>query len=68
MEQLKNYLRLVRVNNLLFILILLGVMQHWVVTPVLRHTLVTEHLPWWVLLLLVAGTVCVAAGGYVIND
>ncbi|MBR1426265.1 MAG: geranylgeranylglycerol-phosphate geranylgeranyltransferase [Paludibacteraceae bacterium] len=68
MEQFKNYLRLVRINNLLFVTILLGVMQHWAVMPVLRHTLVTEHLPWWVLLLLVAGTVCVAAGGYVIND
>lgn len=68
MEQLKNYLRLVRVNNLLFIIIVLGVMQQWVITPVLRHTLVTERLPWWVLLLLIVATVCVAAGGYVIND
>ena len=60
--------RLVRPNNLLFLIILLGVMEKWVVQPILAQYQLGPQLSWWQLLLLIAAVVLIAAGGYVIND
>lgn len=65
---MKDYLRLLRVNNLLFIAIILGVMEKFVVQPIMTHYHLPEPLTWWMLLLLVLATIFIAAGGYVIND
>lgn len=65
---MKDYLKLIRCPNLIFIAILLWVMEKWVAVPVLRQSLWQEQLPWWMLLLLIVSTMLIAAGGYVIND
>jgi 4-hydroxybenzoate polyprenyltransferase len=67
-EILKPYLQLLRVGNLAFIAILLWVMEKWVATPLLQTAQFTEQMPTWVLVLLIVACVCIAAGGYVIND
>ncbi len=60
--------RLTRPNNLLFLIILLGVMEKWVAEPILAKYQLAPQLSWWQLLLLIAAVVLIAAGGYVIND
>lgn len=65
---MKDFFRLIRINNLLFITILLGVMDMWVVKPIMLHYQLPNPLSWWMMLLLVLATVCIAAAGYVIND
>lgn len=67
-EIIKPYLRLLRVGNLVFTAILLYAMEKWVATPLLQVAQFNEQMPWWVLMLLIIGTVLTAAGGYVIND
>ena len=67
-EIIKPYLKLLRVGNLGFLAILLFVMEYWVATPLLQRALLSEQMPWWVLTLLIISVVCIAAGGYVVND
>ena len=67
-EKIKPYLKLLRVGNLAFLAVLLYVMEKWVAVPVLHVEKFQEQMPWWVLLLLILSTICIAAGGYVIND
>jgi 4-hydroxybenzoate polyprenyltransferase len=43
-------------------------MEKWVAVPVLDKAAFGEQLPWYVLLLVGAAIVLIAAGGYVIND
>ena len=66
LHRVLTFLRLVRWYNLLFLMILIWVMEKWVAVPVLGPW--EEQLPAWMLALLMAGTVLIAAGGYVIND
>ena len=61
-------MRLVRWSNLLFLGALIWVMEKWVATPVLDAAAFGVQLPWYILLLVGAATVLIAAGGYVIND
>ena len=68
MEKVRDYLMLVRWQNLLMTAIVLFVMEKWVATPILRAAYFGEQLPWWLLMLLILATVFIAAGGYVIND
>lgn len=68
MEQFKDIMRLVRWSNLLFLAALVWLMEKWVAVPVLNHNLFGEVLPGYVLLLLIASVVLIAAGGFVIND
>ena len=65
---MKPFFRLIRFDNLLFLIILIGVMEKWVVAPVMNHFLLPEPLLWWHLLLLIVAIVGIAAGGYVIDD
>lgn len=68
LQRIKAFLRLARWINLVMLLILVWVMQQWVAIPVLQHAMFVNILPWWILLLLMCSVVCIAAGGYVIND
>jgi len=68
MEKFRDYMTLVRWQNLLMTAVVLFVMEKWVATPILRAAYFGEQLPWWLLALLILATVLVAAGGYVIND
>lgn len=67
-EKIKPYLQLLRIGNLAFIAVLLYVMEKWVAMPLLHLEKFPEQMPWWVLTLLILSVVCIAAGGYVIND
>lgn len=67
-EKIKPYLQLLRIGNLAFLAALLYVMEKWVAVPLLHLEKFQEQMPWWVLLLLIVSIICVAAGGYVIND
>lgn len=68
MQKIKDILRLVRWQNLLFIGILLWVMEKWVAVPILNQLGFGEEMVWYVLLLLIVATILEAAGGYAIND
>ena len=61
-------MRLVRWSNLLFLAALVWLMEKWVAVPVLDKAAFGEQLPWYVLLLVGAAIVLIAAGGYIIND
>ena len=52
----KPFFRLIRFDNLLFLIILIGVMEKWVVAPIMNHFLLPEPLLWWHLLLPVSYT------------
>ena len=62
-----DYFRLMRWQNLLFLAFLMWVMER-VCATVLYANGFYEMLPWWYLVLLIGGSVGVAAGGYIIND
>ena len=68
MELIKDILRLIRWSNVLFIGALVWVMEKWVATPILTQAAFGEQLPGYLLFLLIAGTMLIAAGGYVEND
>jgi 4-hydroxybenzoate polyprenyltransferase and related prenyltransferases len=68
MKLLAAFLRLIRSVNLLFIAITQLLFQYWIVAPVFTHTHAPLVMSWPVLLLLVLASVCIAAGGYIIND
>lgn len=61
-------MQLVRWSNLFFLGALIYVMEKWVVVPILDDVAFGEQLPWYILLLIAAATILIAAGGYVIND
>lgn len=63
-----NYLKLVRVKNLIFIVILQLVMQQAVLMPILQKYGFDYSSVNLQLILLIVATVCIAAGGYVLND
>ena len=65
---MKDYLRLIRWQNLLFLAMIVWTMEKWVAVPVLRTAGVPPMMPWWIMVLLMAAVVLIAAGGYVIND
>lgn len=69
MDKIKNILQLVRFSNLFFLGVLVYVMDKWVVSYVLDAEMFNgQGLPWYILLLIAAATILIAAGGYVIND
>lgn len=65
---IRDYFKLVRWPNLLFLGILLWAMEYWVAVPVLRHIHWDMAMPWWLMVLVEISCLCIAAGGYVIND
>ena len=67
-EKIKPYLKLFRVGNLAFLAALLYVMEKWVAVPLLQMEKFQEQMPWWILTLFILSVICIAAGGYVIND
>ena len=68
MEQFKDIMRLVRWSNLLFLAALIWLMEKWVAVPILDAAAFGEQMPWYILVLLMAATMLIAGGGYVIND
>ena len=65
---IKNIIRLIRWDNLLFIAIALWVMEKWVVVPLLQQNYFPEQLSNGLLACIILAFVFISAGGYVIND
>jgi len=65
---IKDYIKLVRVPNLVFIAGIQLLMHFAVVTPILKTHGIAPSMSFFQLMLLVVATVLIAAGGYVIND
>lgn len=63
-----DYIKLVRVPNLIFIVVIQLLMHYCVVTPVLSMYGIAPSMSLFQLVLLIIATVFIAAGGYVIND
>ena len=63
-----NYLNLIRYKNLIFIVFLMCLMHYCVVNPWLAVFGVSHQLSGMMFGLLVFGTMCISAGGYIIND
>lgn len=62
------YLKLIRIQNLLFIAIIQLIMQSAVVFPILQIYGFETAMPSSMLFLLIIATVLIAAGGYTLND
>jgi 4-hydroxybenzoate polyprenyltransferase len=77
---MKEFLRLIRWQNLLIVILTMIMMRYFVIGPLLSRIEVTLinnsgevvpmalQFPWYDFLVLVAATVFITAGGYVIND
>lgn len=65
---MRDIVRLIRLPNLVFLGILVWVMEKWVAIPVLQSIRYDAILSNGFLCLLMISMVCIAAGGYVIND
>ena len=63
-----SFLRLIRIKNLIFIALIQLVMRQIILVPILQTYGFDAVLQTNMLLLLIAGTVFIAAGGYVLND
>ena len=65
---MKYFFSLVRWKNLIFVAIIQLLMTYCLIAPTLAMYGMTMLTPWWITLLMVVATVCIAAGGYTIND
>jgi 4-hydroxybenzoate polyprenyltransferase len=77
---MKEFLKLIRWQNLLMVILTMVLMRYAVLEPVISRIGVilikgtgeeipmSLQFPWYDFVLLVAATVCITAGGYVIND
>jgi len=65
---MSNYLRLIRYQNLIFIVFVQFVMRQVVLIPILQTFGFDATMETGMLFLLITATVLIAAGGYVIND
>jgi 4-hydroxybenzoate polyprenyltransferase len=61
-------IRLIRPLNLAIMAATLLLVRYCIFLPVFRQNGLEGLMPWWQFLLLVAATLLIAAGGYVIND
>jgi 4-hydroxybenzoate polyprenyltransferase len=79
-NNIKDFLRLIRMPNLLIVALTMILMRYSVIRPLLNSlpvelkeapyllTRMTFQLGWFDFMILVLSTVCITAGGYVIND
>ncbi|MBP5476072.1 MAG: geranylgeranylglycerol-phosphate geranylgeranyltransferase [Paludibacteraceae bacterium] len=67
-ETVRDYWRLVRGENLVFIVILMWAMTYWVARSLMAMHSFSDLMPDWLWLLLTLAAVLIAAGGYVVND
>lgn len=68
MQVIGSYIRLVRPVNLAIIILTQALFWYYIVEPVYAFFELAPHLTGWQVWLLIASTVLIAAGGYVIND
>jgi 4-hydroxybenzoate polyprenyltransferase len=63
-----RFLKLIRIQNLLFIAVIQCIIRQFVIAPLLETSGIDVYGSWLHLSLLIAATVLIAAGGYIIND
>lgn len=63
-----NYLKLIRVQNLFFILLIQWLMVQFIIVPLLQINGIDNSGSFFIYFLLTMATVLIAAGGYVLND
>lgn len=63
-----NYLKLIRINNLLFLIFLIWTFRYFVLVPLLLTSGIDVSDNYFPFVLLTLATVFIAAGGYVINN
>lgn len=63
-----SFLKLVRIQNLIFIASVQFLMQRVIIAPIMQIYGFETSMDMWMLVLLIAATVFIAAGGYVLND
>ena len=65
---MSRFLKLIRIQNLLFIAVIQCIIRQFVIAPLLETSGIDVYGSWLHLSLLIAATVLIAAGGYIIND
>lgn len=65
---MSRFLKLIRIQNLLFIAVIQCIIRQFVIAPLLETSGIDVYGSWMQLSLLIAATVLIAAGGYIIND
>ncbi|MBN2813640.1 MAG: geranylgeranylglycerol-phosphate geranylgeranyltransferase [Bacteroidales bacterium] len=68
MKYLAALLRLIRWPNLVIIAVSQVLLWQCIINPLLKSSGMEVQLPLWLFIALVGATVCIAAGGYAIND
>jgi 4-hydroxybenzoate polyprenyltransferase len=68
MYKLKAFFKLLRLNNLVIIVLTQFLFQYAVVYTMFHNETATAFLPHFLFAVLVIASVCIAAGGYIIND
>lgn len=68
MYKLRNFLKIIRLPNLLFVVLIQFLMRQSVILPLMYASGVNYHSNWLIFCLLVLASILIAAGGYVIND
>lgn len=63
-----SFLKLLRIQNLIFIAFVQFIMQRVIIAPIMQIYGFETSMDMWMLGLLIAATVFIAAGGYVLND
>lgn len=66
--QWKSFFKLIRPFNLLIMAVMLLLVRYAIFQPVFMQNNLSGLMPGWQFLLLVIATLCIGAGGYVIND
>ena len=67
-SQILNYIRIIRIPNLIFLAFTQFLIQRAVINPILQVYGFDSYFPGITLLFLILATVFIAAGGYVLND
>ena len=63
-----HYFRLVRTQNLIFIVLIQWMIEQFIIIPLLQINQIDQKESFIYYFLLMAATVLIAAGGYVLND
>lgn len=65
---MRHYIKLVRLQNLVFILLIQWMMQQFIIVPILQINGIDNSGSFFCFFLLTTATFLIAAGGYVLND
>lgn len=64
----KSFFKIIRPVNLVIMAVMLLLVRYAIFQPIFAQNNLTGLMPGWQFLLLVTATLCIGAGGYVIND